>query len=227
MPSQQDQSPFTFVLSNVLLVMVAIFLVSNIAFITGCVSASRTKGNDLCKISDTVESLGAAIPAIKRPVTFLHHAGNHERAELVGSVYSFAWASAIATAAAMIFAALATAMLVSDNSRRASKEYFERMNRHLTLRERDQASKGMALFALIAILPFWDAFYGDFDFSGSRPPSLFTNIVHVRDGDLYRLSLLLAFLLFFFILPLIVCARNIVLKSWGGREPSSPPGLSA
>src|SRR5258705_215421 len=110
MPSQQDQSPFTFVLSNVLLVMLAIFLVSNIALIT--------------------------------------------------------------------------------------------------------------------ILPFWDAFYGDFDFSKSSPLSHF-NVVHVSDVDLYRLSILLAGLLLFFILPLIVCARNIVLKSWGGREPSSPPGLSA
>ncbi len=227
MPSQKDQSPFTFVLSNVLLVMMAVFLVSNIAFVAGCVSASRTTGDDLCKISDTVESLGAVIPAIKRPVTFLHQTGNHERAELVGSVYSFAWASAIATAAAMIVTALATAMLVGDDLRRASKAYFERMSRYRTLHERDQASKAMALVALIAILPFWDAFWGDFDFSESRPPSLFTNIVHVRDGDLYRLSILLAFLLFFFILPLIVCARNIAFKSWGGQEPSSPPRLSA
>jgi hypothetical protein len=227
MPSQQDQSPFTFVLSNVLLVMMAIFLVSNIAFISGCVSASRTTGDDLCKISDIVESLGAVIPAIKRPVIFLHQAGNHERAELVGSVYSFAWATAIATAAAMIFTALATTMLLSDDSRRATKEYFERMHRHRTLRERDQASKGMALFALIAILPFWHAFWGDFDFSSSRPPSFFINTVHVSDRDLYRLSILLAFLLFSFILPLIVCARNIVLKSWEGQEPSSPPRLSA
>jgi len=227
MPSQQDPSPLTFVLGNVLLVMTAIFLVSNIVFISSCVSASRAIGDDRCKISDTVESLGAVIPAIKRPVTFLHQAGNHERAELVGSVYSFAWATAIATAAAMIFTALARTMLLSDDSKRATKKYFERMNAHLTLHQRDQASKGMALFALIAILPFWDAFWGDFDFSRSRSPSVFTNMVDVRDGDFYRLSVLLAFLLFFFILPLLVCARNIVLNSRRGREPSSPPGLSA
>jgi hypothetical protein len=223
MPSQQEQ-PYFAVLSYVLLAMIGIFLVSNLAFITGCVSASRTTGVDSCKVSDTVESLAAVIPAINRPVFFLEQQGSHQRAELVASVYSFAWASALATAAAMIVTAWATAALLSDDSKRAFKESFERMSRHWTPVQRDQARKSSAVIALIAIWPFWETFWGNFDFSNSGPSS-HLNMVHVSDKDLYRLSILLAALLLFFMLPLILSVGNIVLKSATGQARSRPPAL--
>jgi hypothetical protein len=223
MPSQQDQVHFAF-LQYVLLSMILIFLASNIAFITGCVSASRTTGADSCKVSDVVESLATVIPAIKRPVVFLEQQGNHKRAELVGSVYSFAWASAIATATAMIFTALAAAALLSHDSTRAFKQPFEQKSRHWTANQRDQIRKAFAFLALIAAWVFWDAFWGNFDFSKSSPLSHF-NVVHVSDVDLYRLSILLAGLLLFFILPVILCARAVVLKSSGEQAPHSSPTL--
>ena len=211
MPSQQDQVHFAS-LQHVLLSMVVIFLVSNVTFITGCVSASRTTGVDSRKVSDVVERLVEVIPAIRQPVVSMEQRGNHKRAELVGSVYSFAWASAIVTAIAMVLAALAAAALLSDDSRRAFKESFERQSRRWAPpNQQDQIRKCFALIALIAAYAFWEAFWGDFDFSNTNPRS-HSNVVHVNDLDFYRLSFFLAGLLLFLILPVFLCTKTVVLK---------------
>jgi hypothetical protein len=222
--SAQDAPRFT-ILSSVLAAMVGIYLISNIAFVTGCVSASRTTGANSCNISDTVQSFAAKIPAIKRLVSFLEQQGSHQRAELVGSVYSFAWASAIATALAMIFAGLATATLMSEESKRAFKRAFEQYRRRwIPPNQRGLVGKGFALTALVAIVPLWEVYFGDFDFRVSDAWS-HGRTVYVSDADLYGFSILLVVPLFFFILPVVLCVRTFVLKNAGVQ--ATPPRLSA
>jgi hypothetical protein len=224
MSGKQDEATFP-ILSYVLLGMIVIFIVANIAFITSCVSTSRTTGVDSCRVSDTVEGLAAVIPAIKRLVFFLEQQGSHQRAELIGSVYSFAWATAIATALGMIVAALATAALLSDDSKRAFKQAFEQNRRRWTPpTQRDQARKGCALFALIAIVPLWEVYFGDFDFRVWNAWS-HHQTVYVSDADLYRFSVLLAVLLMFFMLPVLLCVRTLVLRSAGEHAPTSPSAV--
>jgi hypothetical protein len=165
------------------------------------------------------------IPAIKRLVFFLEQQGSHQRAELIGSVYSFAWATAIATALGMIVAALATAALLSDDSKRAFKQAFEQNRRRWTPpTQRDQARKGCALFALIAIVPLWEVYFGDFDFRVWNAWS-HHQTVYVSDADLYRFSVLLAVLLMFFMLPVLLCVRTLVLRSAGEHAPTSPSAV--
>jgi hypothetical protein len=224
--SAQDPPRFT-VLSNLLAAMVGIYLISNIAFITGCVSASRTTGANSCNISDTVQSLVAAIPAIKRLVFFLEQQGSHQRAELVGSVYSFAWASAIATALAMILTGFATAALLGDESKRAFKQAFEKNRRRwIPPNQRSPVGKASALMVLVAIVLLWEVYFGDFEFRVWNAWS-HGRTVYVGDADLYRSSILLAVLLFFLMLPVLLCVRTFVLKSAGDQAASSPPRLSA
>jgi hypothetical protein len=222
----QDPPRFT-VLSNLLAAMVGIYLISNVAFITGCVSATRTTGANSCNISDAVQSWAAAIPAIKRLVFLLEQQGSHQRAELVGSVYSFAWGSAIATALAMIFMGLATAALLGNESKRAFKQAFEQNRRRwIPPNQRGLARKGSALMVLVAIVPLWEVYFGDFDFHIWNAWS-HGRTVYLSDADLYKFSILLAVLLFFFILPVLLCVRTFVLKSAGDHAASGPPGLSA
>src|SRR5690348_14650228 len=114
MADQPHPRPFTFTLSYALAGIVLLSLVANMAFASGCVSASRS-GREACTVSSAVATVAGAIPAVRRAVVSIEDQGDPQRAAVVGNILAFVWATTIATALAMAAAtALRVALLGRD-----------------------------------------------------------------------------------------------------------------
>jgi hypothetical protein len=72
------------------------------------------------------------------------------------------------------------------------------------------ASAGATVIFVAATIVFFDAFYGDFFFSGF---SDFSNSVQIRDKDFYRPSIDLGMLLLLLLIGLVSSAKNFALRS--------------
>src|SRR3979490_2679647 len=95
MPIKQSR-PFTYLLSYILLAIVAAYVLSNVLFISYCVPIIRAgEQSQACSYVGPLRTLEPYIPIIYRPVRFLKDSNNPTRADAVSFAYSFSWGTAL------------------------------------------------------------------------------------------------------------------------------------
>jgi|SRR5579871_1678907 len=210
MADQPHLRPFTFALSYALAGIVFLSLVANMVFASGCISASRGSG-EACKVSAAVTTVAGAIPAVRRAVVSLEDQGDPQRAAMVGNILAFVWASTIATALAM---AAATALRLALLGRDEKADFRRCVDQQRRPGAPPQQAQLAGLGLVLALLFFVDAFSGNFMLA--RVGGQWST-----DTQLYGACVCLAVFLFFLIIPLVVAAGAIALRT-GAETPVGP-----
>lgn len=212
MTVKSESAPFTHTLSYVLLGAIALYLLSNIAFVMACTSGvSSPASPDMCGIPRSLGFVAEVVPAIYRPVEVLEQQGNHARAMLVAGVYSFAWLSGVAVLLFMSISAMLAFALVDDKALRRLDAYVVERRKWAKPDESSLALKGTWLLSAVTLFLFTDVYWGFYKFDGwsSR-----LNRVHVRNGDFYRLAIDWSFLLLFAMVFVLAVGNRVWLKAW-------------
>jgi hypothetical protein len=213
----KSQRPlFTHTLSYVLLSAVALYLISNVMFVMACTShITRFDSSDACGIPRSLRFFADVVPAIYRPVKVLEQQGNHARAMLVAGTYSFAWLSGVAALLFMSISAMLTFALADDKALQRLHAHLAESRKWAKPHERGLALKGTWVLSAVMLFLFADVYWGFYKFDGwsSR-----LNMVHVRNGDLYRLAIDWAFLLLLAIVFMFAVGNRVWLKAWRRRN---------
>ncbi|NIA72064.1 hypothetical protein HBA54_26030 [Pelagibius litoralis] len=191
---------FTHTLSNVMLMIVLVFFISNVFVIQSCKSRYLLDDRgSVCSVVEVFAPLRQVIPVIYRPAEVLEARGDQDRADLVVAAYSFSWGGFLIFSALMIVVAVVRVRLLSDQDRRKYVSWSIQHDReHQTdSKHAESAALGLRFFAFTTVLVFIWTFWGFFSFD---EPSFLKNMVHERNRDLYQPAVFLSFILLFLIL---------------------------
>ncbi len=210
-----EKEPQTFVhnLSYVMLLIVLVFLISNVFVIQSCKSRYlQDHEGSVCSVVEVFAPLRQVIPVIYRPVEVLEVRGDQDRANLVAAAYSFSWGSFLVFAALMIVVAVVRVRLLSDQDRRKYLIWSTQQDRELqsVRKHAERAALGLRMFAFVTVLVFIWAFWGDFSFDEH---SFRQNMVHERNRDLYQPAVFLSFILLFLTLFIGIGIKKYLSKA--------------
>jgi hypothetical protein len=184
--------------------IVACYLAINIWVIEGCKAHNLHQERSMaCSVAEHAKPFKSIIPAIYRPVRVIMERGNPIRADLVASVYSFAWASFLVFEGAILLLITGRVLLLTqeekDNARIVRKKSLDDTAHILRASRRNKTFRkdkfiidnlmNVAIFFL-----FIQVFYGIYEFDTW---SLLENMVHVRNRDLYMIAVYFSFLQLF------------------------------
>jgi hypothetical protein len=202
----RHSQPFTHSISNLLGLVCVLYLLANVSFVFACGPERHLR--QICSLAGPALSVAPIIPAITKPKAYLIALGNADRAEAVQLIYSFAWVSAIAVVILMMLVVGGATFCLSAAERKRAASFYEHHRQRARANEA-QVQAGIAFLVSAAVLAFLDVFWGFYDFTGS---SRVLNMVHLRDGDLFRMGFVWTLLLLLLMLAMLWGARRYVVK---------------